>query len=145
MTTGEKLEPGLRVVIDTNLVLSALVFGGNTAKLRLAWQENRFTPLASEETITELTRVLAYPKFRLTPSEQEALLADYLPFCETVPMPEHLPPIPECRDLFDVPFLTLAMVGKADYLLTGDRDLLEITERFTCPILTADQFLAIHF
>jgi predicted nucleic acid-binding protein len=44
----------LRVVIDTNLVLSALVFGGSTARLRLAWQSDRFVPLASKATITEL-------------------------------------------------------------------------------------------
>jgi uncharacterized protein len=50
----------LRVVIDTNLVLSALVFGGSTAKLRWAWQNDRLTPLASKATITELLRVLAY-------------------------------------------------------------------------------------
>jgi uncharacterized protein len=47
MTDTERLGAGLRVVIDTNLVLSALVFGGSTAKLRLAWQDDQFTPLAS--------------------------------------------------------------------------------------------------
>lgn len=135
---------GLRVVLDTNLVLSALVFGGTTAKLRLAWQDNRFTPLASKATITELIRVLAYPKFQLTPSEQKELLADYLPFCETVVMPNSLPQVPDCRDPFDAPFLVLAMVGKANYLVTGDRDLLEITEGFSCPIVTAEQFFVIN-
>jgi uncharacterized protein len=40
-------------VVDTNLVLSALVFGGSTGKLRLAWQDERFTPLASKATVTE--------------------------------------------------------------------------------------------
>jgi len=128
----------LRVVIDTNLVLSALVFGGNTAKLRLAWQDDQFTPLASKATITELIRVLAYPKFKLTKSEQEDLLADYLPFCETVLMPDILPTIPDCRDPFDMPFLVLALVGKADYLVTGDRDLLCLADQFDCPIVTVD-------
>ncbi len=134
----------LRAVIDTNLVLSALVFGGSTAKLRLVWQDDRVTPLVSKATIRELIRVLAYPKFQLTASEQEELLADYLPFCETVLMPDVLPPIPDCRDPFDVPFLVLAMVGKADYLVTGDRDLLEITDRFICPIVTVDQFFVVN-
>lgn len=135
---------GLRVVIDTNLVLSALVFGGGTAKLRLAWQDARFTPLASKATITELIRVLAYPKFQLTASEQEELLADYLPFCETVLIPDILTAIPNCRNPFDAPFLVLAMVGKADYLVTGDHDLLEITDRFICPIVTAVQFFTVN-
>jgi putative PIN family toxin of toxin-antitoxin system len=133
----------LRVVIDTNLVLSALVFGKNTAKLRLAWQSDRFIPLASKETITELIRVLAYPKFKLTRTEQEHLLSDYLPYCDTVLMPSQLPLTPECRDPFDVPFLVLALVGRADYLVTGDRDLLCLVDSFSCPIVTAEKFLEI--
>jgi uncharacterized protein len=144
MTDGEGLGIGLRVVIDTNLVLSALVFGGSTAKLRLAWQDDRFTPLASKATVTELIRVLAYPKFKLTASEQEDLLADYLPFCDTVPIPNVLPIIPDCRDLFDAPFLLLALVGRADYLVTGDRDFLCLADSFACPIVKADRFFVIN-
>lgn len=144
MTDGEGLGASLRVVIDTNLVLSALVFGGSTAKLRLAWQDDLFVPLASKATITELIRVLAYPKFKLTKSEQEDLLADYLPFCETVLMPDVLPAIPECRDPFDAPFLVLALVGNADYLVTGDQDLLCLADQFSCPIIKADQFLGLN-
>ncbi|WP_079681554.1 putative toxin-antitoxin system toxin component, PIN family [Planktothrix sp. PCC 11201] len=132
-----------RVVIDTNLVLSALVFGGKLSRLRLAWQDNRFIPLASQVTIAELVRVLTYPKFKLTNSEQEDLLSDYLPFCDTVLMPDTLPVVPECRDPFDIPFLLLAVVGEADYLVTGDNDLICLTDNFSCPILTVDNFLAI--
>jgi uncharacterized protein len=104
-----------RVVIDTNILISALVFGGKISRLRFAWQESCFTPLVSKVTTTELIRVLAYPKFKLTPTEQEDLLSDYLLFCESVAMPNVLPATPECRDPFDVPFLVLALVGEADY------------------------------
>ena len=132
-----------RVVIDTNLVLSALVFGGRLSRLRSAWQNNRFIPLASEVTIAELVRVLTYPKFKLTNSEQEDLLSDYLSFCDTVLMPDILPVVPECRDPFDIPFLLLAVVGQANYLVTGDGDLLYLSDKFSCPILTVDQFLTV--
>ncbi|WP_341730462.1 putative toxin-antitoxin system toxin component, PIN family [Microcoleus sp. EPA2] len=131
------------MVIDTNLVLSALVFGGRLSRLRLAWQNNRFIPLASEVTISELVRVLTYPKFKLTNSEQEDLLSDYLPFCDTVLMPDTLPVVPECRDPFDIPFLLLAVVGQANYLVTGDGDLLCLSDKFSCPILTVDEFLTV--
>jgi putative PIN family toxin of toxin-antitoxin system len=131
----------IRVVIDTNLLVSALVFGGNMARLRFAWQGDRFIPLASKATVTELMRVLAYPKFKLTRTDQEDLLADYLPFCETVLMPEQLPVIPQCRDPFDEPFLILALVGCADYLVTGDHDLLCLADSFTCPIVTFEQLI----
>jgi putative PIN family toxin of toxin-antitoxin system len=107
----------------------------------LAWQDDLFTPLVSKATTTELIRVLAYPKFKLTPSEQEDLLSDYILFCEAVAMPGRLPVIPECRDPFDVPFLLLAVVSEADYLVTGDRDLLSLKDNFSCPIITAEDFL----
>lgn len=130
-----------RVVIDTNLVLSALVFAqGKLSPLRLAWQAGRCRPLLSSVTAAELMRVLSYPKFKLLKADQEELIADYLPYCTTVRMPAKLPVTPVCRDRFDLPFLQLAVVGKADFLVTGDKDLLSIEERFVCPIVTAEQF-----
>ncbi|MBS3030650.1 MAG: putative toxin-antitoxin system toxin component, PIN family [Dolichospermum sp. DET50] len=133
----------LRVVIDTNIIVSALIFGGKVSRLRLAWQNDLFIPLVSKATTTELIRVLAYPKFKLTPTEQEDLISDYILFCEAVAMPDRLPVIPECRDPFDVPFLLLAVVSEADYLVTGDHDLLSLKDNFSCPIITAEDFLNI--
>lgn len=55
-----------RVVLDSNVVLSALLFSrGRLAWIRAAWQGGRFVPLASKPTVEELIRVLGYPKFRL--------------------------------------------------------------------------------
>ena len=66
-----------RAVLDTNVVLSALVFaGGAAARLRHAWQTRALLPLVSTATIRELIRVLAYPKFKLDVRAQEELLAD---------------------------------------------------------------------
>lgn len=131
-----------RVVLDTNLVLSALVFAqGHLTPLRDAWQNARYLPLVSRATTAELIRVLAYPKFNLTAEEQRELLADYLPYCTAVRIPAKPPKTPVCRDPFDVPFLQLALAGKADYLVTGDRDLLSLAGAFACPIVTADNLL----
>jgi putative PIN family toxin of toxin-antitoxin system len=131
-----------RVVIDTNLVLSALVFAqGRLSPLRSAWQGALCQPLVSSITAAELIRVLAYPKFRLSAEDQQELLADYLPYCATVRIPAKLPATPACRDKFDLPFLQLAIAGKADYLVSGDRDLLSLAGRIACPIITADQFM----
>jgi uncharacterized protein len=130
------------IVIDTNLVLSALVFAqGRLSPLRHAWQGTHCQPLVSSATAAELLRVLAYPKFKLTAAEQQELLADYLPYCATVRMPAKPPRTPACRDPFDLPFLQLAVAGKAKYLVTGDQDLLSLAGRFVCPIITADQFM----
>ena len=62
-------------------------------------------------------RVLAYPKFKLSHAEQEELLADYLPYCELVTIPDPPPETPKCRDRFDVPFLQLSIAGKAEALV----------------------------
>jgi len=131
-----------RVVLDTNLLLSGLVFSGGTmAALRWGWQAHRFTPLITQATADELIRVLAYPKFRLSAEEREYLLADYLPFCESVKVPNPPPATPVCRDPFDVPFLQLAVAGGADYLVTGDRDLLSLAPKFSCSIVKVGEFM----
>ncbi|NVO05550.1 MAG: putative toxin-antitoxin system toxin component, PIN family [Rhodoferax sp.] len=137
----------LRVVLDTNVVLSALVFGGGTAgQVRRAWQSGLITPLASAATMQELLRVLAYPKFRLTTAEQHELLGDYVPFVETVHIPTPPPVVPHCRDPKDTPFLHLAVAGAAEVLVSGDMDLLALANAFAqqcaCPICDVTSFLA---
>ncbi len=87
--------------------------------------------------------MLAYPKFRLDLQEQHELIADYLPYAEAVRIPRPPPRVPACRDAFDVPFLLLAAAGRAEALITGDRDLLTMTRVGRCPIMTAAAFLDI--
>ncbi len=125
-----------RLVIDTNVLLSALLFhAGSLSWLRHAWHSNAIRPLVSRDTALELIRVLSYPKFGLADDERDDLLGDYLPWCETVAVPT-LVELPDCRDPFDRPFLALALTAKADALVTGDRDLLILAEVFSVPILS---------
>ncbi|MGZ8184474.1 MAG: putative toxin-antitoxin system toxin component, PIN family [Methylobacter sp.] len=123
-----------RVVLDTNCVISALLFSQQKlAWLRHSWQNNQITPLASKDTVSELIRVLAYPKFKLSKPEQKILLADFLPYTETViinGVPEGLPII---RDQADQMFLILAVVGQAEALVTGDADILDTKSSFHAP------------
>ena len=129
-----------RVVLDTNVLVSALLFhAGTLSWLRYAWQAEDIRPLLSRATTAELIRVLSYPKFDLNSDEQEDLLADYLPWCETVVVSQ-VPAIPQCRDPFDHAFLELALSAEADALITGDNDLLALTEVFPVPILTPRSF-----
>jgi len=131
-----------RVVLDTNLVLSALVFAqGRLAVLRHAWQEGRLVPLVCKATAAELIRVLAYPKFKLSAEEQQELLADTLPWYATARIPNPPPDTPTCRDVDDQPFLQLAVAGQADYLVSGDLDLLSLAGQIPCPIVSAETFL----
>lgn len=112
-----------RVVFDTTTVVSALLFAnGRLAWLRQHWREEGCTPLLSRATAAELTRVLGYPKFRLSQDERRELLGEYLPYCEVIELTEKCDLV--CRDINDQPFLDLAQSGKADLLVSGDQDLL---------------------
>ena len=83
--------------------------------------------------------VLAYSRFGLTPIEQAGLTAEYLAWCEIVT--EAVPPsVPYCRDPDDLPFLQLALAGAADFLVTGDRDLLALAPECPVPIVTPAAF-----
>lgn len=130
----------VRTVLDTNVLVSALLFPkGTVSWLRDAWRSGAVLPLASRDAVSELVRVLCYPKFRLTAEEREELLADYLPYCDSVDIGEP-PPVPECRDSFDRIFLEVAVAGLADALVTGDKDLLALAPDFPVAILTPRTF-----
>jgi putative PIN family toxin of toxin-antitoxin system len=132
----------LRVVLDTNVLVSALLFAdGRLAPLRRDWRKGRVVPLVGRATVEELLRVLAYPKFRLTDAEREDLLADVLPFCETVTVDIAAGDLPPCRDIRDRMFLELAVAGGADALVSGDADLLVLADRFEIPIVSPSQFI----
>jgi putative PIN family toxin of toxin-antitoxin system len=128
-----------RVVFDTNTVVSALLFAnGRLAWLRPHWRESGCLPLISRATAAELTRVLGYPKFRLSPEDRIELLGDYFPFCQTVEPAGRCPFV--CRDANDQPFLDLAESGKAELLVTGDQDLLALAGQTAFLIETPEAY-----
>jgi putative PIN family toxin of toxin-antitoxin system len=136
---GADRQVTLPVVLDTNVLVSALLFSqGQASWLRPAWQDGTLRPLVGKATAAELLRVLQYPKFRLTEAEREDLLADILPFCETVTIDDP-PYVPSCRDPDDRKFLEFALAGGADALVTGDADLLALAPEFAIPIVTPAQ------
>jgi putative PIN family toxin of toxin-antitoxin system len=127
-----------RVVLDTNCVISALLFSRQSmAWLRHSWQNAHITPLASKDTVRELIRVLAYPKFKLNKAEQALLLADFLPYTETVVIEQIPDGLPIISDPADQKFLILAVVGQAEVLVTGDTDILAIKSSFHTPPIMA--------
>jgi len=131
----------LRVVFDTNTVISALLFSkGRLAWLRTVWWQGTIIPLISKATTEEIIRVLAYPKFHLDATDQEELLGDFLPFAEVIDAVLPTDEVPVCRDKHDQIFLELAIAGEADALVTGDEDLLVLAEQSPIPIMTPADF-----
>ena len=142
---GEKTEVARprRVVLDTNVAVSALVFReGRLDWLREAWAAGRVVPLVSAETVAELVRVLAYPKLKLSEEDTKDLLAHYMEHAEAVREAGAFVRVPACRDPDDRKFLQLAYAAKADALVTGDEDLLTLAGKSRIPILTPDALKA---
>lgn len=133
-----------RVVLDTNVVVSALLFErGRLSWLRPAWMAGDFRPLVSRATAAELLRVLSYPKFHLADEEIEAVLGDYLPFAEPVEVKEATAALPRLPDPDDRIFLELAETGTAEFLVTGDYDLLAAPPPGDYRIISPTEFAAI--
>jgi putative PIN family toxin of toxin-antitoxin system len=131
----------LRVVLDTNVLVSALIFKGRVSGLVVLWRMGRITPVLSRETFDEFRRVLEYPKFSLSKGEiQEILQQEILPFFEVV---ERVDPVAGlCRDPDDDKFLACAASSHAAFLVSGDKDLCSLGKFGRIRILTPDQLLA---
>lgn len=128
-----------RVVFDTNVVLSALLFPvGRLAWLRKHWRDGGVVPLISPASARELTRVLGYSKFRLTKRYRMEALALYVPYCESLDPAEKCPI--ECRDAKDQHLLDLAQSGRADLLVTGHEDLLALAGQTDFAIETPEAY-----
>ena len=115
----------VKVVVDTNVFVSALLFGGKPGKLIPLWQRGTIRPLASKEIIDEYLRVLTYPKFKLAEKEINFFLYhEILPYFEVINVgsdPRIIKKDPE-----DDKFIRCALAGKAKWIISGDRHLLAL-------------------
>jgi putative PIN family toxin of toxin-antitoxin system len=133
----------VRVVLDTNAVISALLFSGVSSKLVSLWQNGLITPLLSREILDEYLRVLSYPKFELSENEiKELIQEEILPYAEVVKPKRRLRVIQ--RDPADNKFLECAVAGKASVIISGDKDLLSLGRYRQVHIQSPAQFLADH-
>jgi len=128
------------VVIDTNVFVSALLFGGTPGKLIPLWKSGKIQPRITPEIVTELLRVLAYPKFKLTEREIQYLLyVEILPFCTVVATKTGAVIIKE--DPSDDIFLRCCEVANVKTLISGDNHLLNLKSPRNTQILTPSRFL----
>ena len=119
----------LRVVLNSNVILSGLMSPkGTTGQIIQAWKDNRLTLLICEAQLEEIKRVLAYPKIqkRLNWSAEKInlfvkLLAYRSEYVEISGVKAHVP-----QDADDEMLLATLIAAKADYLVSGDSDLLAL-------------------
>lgn len=134
--------PRLRVVLDTNVLVSGLAYPGSVpGRIVSAWREGGLEVVLSRYILDELVRVLPrLPRIGLTTTEIRDL-ADSLMF-----LADFVDPVgtqeAALRDPADQPVLWTLLAGKADYLVTGDKDLLALAAQY--PILAPAEFWARH-
>ena len=132
-----------RVVLDTNVLVSALLFTGKLSKIVELWQQEKVIPLISRETFEELRTVLEYPKFSLAPDEIQAIIEnEILPFFEVVEIQEKVRGV--CRDPGDDKFIACAVSAPADFLVSGEKDLTGLKRYKTVKIIRVSEFLSMY-
>lgn len=129
-----------RIVLDTNVLISALLFEGRASEIIPLLEHEAFILLICKEILEEYVHALAYPRFSLSEEESESMVDEYiLPFAETVHSPQLLKPA--CRDPKDDKFLSCAKAGRADAIISGDQDLLVLEEFAGTPIISINTLL----
>jgi uncharacterized protein len=123
--------PGLRVVLDTNALISGLAYPGSiSGRIVSAWRRGALKVVLSRYILDEMARVLPrLPRFSLSAEEIRELSDTFLFLADIVePSAESDPAL---RDCADQPVLGTLLASRADYLITGDKDLLVLTESHT--------------
>ncbi len=129
-----------RIVVDTNVLVSGLLFGGVPGGVVASWQKGEVRPLCSKEIVEEYLRVLAYPKFRLGESEIEFILtSEILPYFEVIAVTPGKPTV--VADPADDKFIWCALKGGAKVIVSGDEHLLKLKDS-PVPVLSAAEFLS---
>jgi len=133
----------LRLVYDTNIIISALLFEGSKPSKAFDIGINQGAILFSSSTFTELEEVLSRNKFDqyISHEERKQFLTSFILYSKPVEINET---ISACRDPQDNKFLELAVCGKADFIISGDEDLLVLNPFRKIKILTPDSFLKMY-
>jgi putative PIN family toxin of toxin-antitoxin system len=137
---------GLRVVLDTNVLVSGLAYPGSVpGRIVGIWRQGGLDVVLSRYILDEMVRVLPrLSRIHLSSSEIRDL-ADSLMFLADIVDPDAEPDVEQdssLRDPADQQVLATLRASKADYLITGDKDLLALAEKY--PIVTPSTFWARH-
>lgn len=133
----------IRAVLDTNVVVSGLLWHGTPHALLDRVREGELTFISSPALLAELAEVLARPQFETvlarSNTSRERLLAEVRELTEVIEPPPLAQPV--CRDPDDDAVLALGVAAHADLIVSGDRDLLDLKTFQGIDILTPAEAL----
>ena len=136
----------LRAVLDTNVIVSGTIAkNGVPFRILEAWRRQEWSLVLSLAVLDEVQRVLRLPKiarkYRLTGEEIDDTVRLLRLHATVVPGRLAIPPA--SRDPGDDPILACAIEGEAEYIVTGDKDLLTLERYQGIPIVTPVRFAAL--
>lgn len=132
----------MRIVLDTNVLMSGVFFSGLPARILAAWTEGRFELVSSVEILAEYRRVGERLNQKFTSVDINPILdlvTRETRIVEPVPVPASA-----CDDPDDLKFLACALAGGADCIVTGDRALLRATAFHGIEVMTPREFAGRH-
>ena len=134
----------MRFVFDTNVIVSAALLAGSVPRKAFDKALDKGKILISVPVLLELAEVLSRKKLNkyLLEDERMRFLVAVLKEAELIEVTEE---VTDCRDAKDNKFLELAISGKADFIVSGDDDLLVLNTFRGVPILSPREFLNVSF
>lgn len=131
----------MKVVLDTNILISAAIAKGKPHMLLIKGISNEIAVITSRQLLKEFREVISRPKFKLSVSERDKFISTVKRTVELVKVKSNFKVIKEDPDDNDV--LNAAYDGKADYIVSGDPDLLNLKEFRGIKIVTVSKMLKI--
>ncbi len=131
----------MRIVIDTNVLISGIFFKGKERKLLEYWFNNKIETICTEEIFAEYSAVIkrfAEKRDKNNCSEIIHIIAKNCTFIKNIYTRQY------SRDPDDDKFICCAVSGRADYIVSGDRDLLVLKKIDNLKIITASDFLRLY-
>jgi putative PIN family toxin of toxin-antitoxin system len=132
----------MKVVLDTNVLVSGIFFSGPPAEILRAWSRGKFRLVLSPDILDEYTRVSAELAEKFSGIDVQHILdliVVHSEVCSPAPMQERV-----CEDPHDVMFIAAAIDSRTKVIVSGDKHLLKVSGHQGVSVLTPRQFLSQH-
>ena len=128
----------MKVVLDTNVIVSAILFGGKPRQIMEAVLAGEIQLCVSESMMAELQGVLRRPKFEFDSQIVQSIISEITMLAEWVIPQKHFNLVKD--DPADNEVIDCAIEGGADYIISGDRHLLQLERCGETRLISPDEF-----